>query len=99
MGGRPAARGHRASLELEQPALRVETPGIAAERPIARDDPVAGDHDRDRVVPDRPGRRPVGAVVAGVVRDNAGNDRAYRAAAGADRKSTRLNSSHTVSSY
>src|SRR5438309_1962318 len=69
MGGWPAARWHRGALQLEQPALRVEAPGVAAERPIARDDPVAGDHDRDRVVPDRAGGGPVGAIVADVVRD------------------------------
>src|SRR3989442_9607892 len=70
VGGRPASGRHRdAALQLQQVPLRLETPGVAAERPVAGDDAVAGDHDRDRVVADRAGCGSVGLVVTGVVRD------------------------------
>src|SRR5258705_4207783 len=67
--GPPTRRHLGATLELEQPALRLETSGVPAQRPVARDDAVAGDHDRDRVVPDRTGRGAVGLVVTRLVRD------------------------------
>src|SRR5688572_19351098 len=68
MSRRPAARGYRAPLQLQQAALRVKTTGVPAERPVAGDHAVAGHDDRDRVVADRAGSGAVGLVVAGLVR-------------------------------
>src|SRR3981081_249141 len=66
-GGWPTARRYRPTLQLEKAALGVETAGVAAERPVAGDDAVAGHHDRDGVVADRSGRGAVGAVGAGLL--------------------------------
>src|SRR5678816_3064429 len=63
MRGWPSTAGHvGATLQLQQLALRLEASGVPAERPVARDDAVAGDDDRDRVVPDSTGRGAVRLV-------------------------------------
>src|SRR5271165_3681159 len=65
-----AASGRRleGSLELEQPALALDTPAVPAERSPAAQDAVAGDDDRDRVGAQRVARRARAARAAGGAR-------------------------------
>src|SRR6266542_1610110 len=65
----PASGGNGPALELEKTALRVQTAGVAPERPVGRDDAMAGHHDRDRIRADRATRGARGPLVPRRARD------------------------------
>ena len=88
-----------ARLELEQRALRREAAGVAGQRAVGADHPVAGDDDRQRVAagrgadgagpvgaPQRPGDRPVALRLAVGDRGDLLPDRPLEAAAAARRQ-------------
>ena len=68
--GRRAASEQRVLLELEQRLLALEPAGVAGERAVGADHPVARDHDRDRVAAvGQPDRARGGVGLAEPVRD------------------------------
>src|SRR3989441_6993334 len=68
--GPTSSRNERlAAFEREEPALRAEAAGVAAERAVARHYPMAGNDDRDRVGADRLARGARGSRVSGKARD------------------------------
>src|SRR5206468_6615181 len=46
-----APEHHQSTLVLEQPALAIQPPAEAGERPVRSDDAMAGDDDGDRIFP------------------------------------------------
>src|ERR1043165_7876944 len=66
---RPASRWHRAALEGQERALRIEAARVAPERAVGREDAVAGHDDRDRVRPERLTGGSHGLLAAGPCRD------------------------------
>ena len=52
--GSPKIKSNFRVLQFQERALFFHASGVAGQAAIRADDPMAGDEDRDRVVPDRP---------------------------------------------